>query len=188
MHLNYENPYLSPFEEFQRFKTHPAIRGTFEGGKRIGYGARALTEGGWQSIPKLVFPGGVLIGCAAGFMNVPRIKGSHNAMLSGIAAAEAAFAAIDAGRAHDELDAYEDERPLRRHRARFEAGAQRQAAVVALRHLRSASRSAASTCGLTRHSGRLGLRTLKHGKPDYATPEAGRGTPSRSPIRSPTAC
>ena len=106
LHLNYENPYLSPFEEFQRFKTHPAIRGTFEGGKRIGYGSRALTEGGWQSIPELVIPGGVLIGCAAGFMNVPRIKGSHNAILSGIAAAEAAFAAIEAGRAHDRLDAY----------------------------------------------------------------------------------
>jgi len=106
LHLNYENPYLSPFEEFQRFKTHPAIRGTFEGGKRIGYGSRALTEGGWQSIPELVIPGGVLIGCAAGFMNVPRIKGSHNAILSGIAAAEAAFAAIEAGRVHDRLDAY----------------------------------------------------------------------------------
>jgi electron-transferring-flavoprotein dehydrogenase len=106
LHLNYENPYLSPFEEFQRFKTHPAIRGTFEGGKRIGYGSRAVTEGGWQSIPELVIPGGVLVGCAAGFMNVPRIKGSHNAILSGIAAAEATFAAIEAGRAHDRLDAY----------------------------------------------------------------------------------
>ena len=107
LHLNYENPYLSPFEEFQRFKTHPAIRGTFQSGKRIGYGSRALTEGGWQSIPELVIPGGVLIGCAAGFMNVPRIKGSHNAILSGIAAAEAAFEALQAGRAHDRLDAYE---------------------------------------------------------------------------------
>ena len=83
VHLNYENPYLSPFEEFQRFKTHEAIRDTFEGGRRISYGARAITEGGWQSVPKLVFPGGALIGCAAGFVNVPRIKGSHNAMLSG---------------------------------------------------------------------------------------------------------
>ena len=94
VHLNYQNPYLSPYEEFQRFKTHPAIRRTLEGGKRIGYGARALTEGGWQSIPELTVPGGALLGCAAGFMNVPRIKGSHNAILSGIAAAEAAFAAI----------------------------------------------------------------------------------------------
>jgi electron-transferring-flavoprotein dehydrogenase len=107
LHLNYENPYLSPFEEFQRFKTHPAIRSTFAGGKRIGYGSRALTEGGWQSIPELVIPGAVLIGCAAGFMNVPRIKGSHNAILSGIAAAEAAFAALGEGRSHDRLDAYE---------------------------------------------------------------------------------
>jgi electron-transferring-flavoprotein dehydrogenase len=106
VHLNYTNPYLYPFEEFQRFKTHPAIRGTFEGGKRIGYGARAITEGGWQSIPELVFPGGVLVGCSAGFVNVPRIKGSHNAILSGIHAAEAAFAALQAGRAHDRLDDY----------------------------------------------------------------------------------
>jgi electron-transferring-flavoprotein dehydrogenase len=108
VHLNYKNPYLSPFEEFQRFKTHPAIRGTFQGGKRIGYGARAITEGGWQSVPKLTFPGGALIGCAAGFVNVPRIKGSHNAVLSGMLAAEHAAAAIAAGRANDELAAYED--------------------------------------------------------------------------------
>ena len=108
VHLNYENPYLSPYDEFQRFKTHPAISPTFEGGKRIGYGARALTEGGWQSIPKLIFPGGALLGCGAGFMNVPRIKGSHNAMLSGIAAAEATFNAISAGRGHDRLETYEE--------------------------------------------------------------------------------
>ena len=79
VHLNYENPTLSPFDEFQRFKTHPLIRDLFEGGKRLSYGARAITEGGWQSVPKLTFPGGALIGCAAGFVNVPRIKGSHNA-------------------------------------------------------------------------------------------------------------
>lgn len=109
LHLNYENPYLSPYDEFQRFKTHPVIRGVFEGGKRIGYGARAITEGGWQSMPDLVFPGGALMGCAAGMVNVPRIKGSHNAMLSGIAAAEAAFAAIGAGRAHDRLETYEED-------------------------------------------------------------------------------
>jgi electron-transferring-flavoprotein dehydrogenase len=107
VHLNYENPYLSPFEEFQRFKTHPLVRATFEGGKRLAYGARALTEGGWQSVPQLVFPGGALIGCAAGFMNVPRIKGSHNAMLSGMLAAEHVAAALAAGRAHDELADYE---------------------------------------------------------------------------------
>jgi electron-transferring-flavoprotein dehydrogenase len=107
VHLNYANPYLSPFEEFQRFKTHALITKTFEGGKRIAYGARAITEGGWQSIPELVFPGGVLVGCSAGFVNVPRIKGSHNAILSGIHAAEAAFDALAAGRQHDRLDTYE---------------------------------------------------------------------------------
>lgn len=107
VHLNYANPYLSPYDEFQRFKTHPSIRETFEGGKRISYGARAISEGGWQSLPKLTFPGGALLGCAAGMVNVPRIKGSHNAMLSGIAAAEATFAALREGRAHDELPAYE---------------------------------------------------------------------------------
>jgi electron-transferring-flavoprotein dehydrogenase len=106
VHLNYANPHVSPYQEFQRFKTHPAIRDTFAGGKRIAYGARAITEGGWQSIPELVFPGGVLVGCAAGFVNVPRIKGSHNAMLSGIAAAEAAYAAVAAGRSHDRLQDY----------------------------------------------------------------------------------
>ncbi|MGQ0456395.1 MAG: electron transfer flavoprotein-ubiquinone oxidoreductase [Hyphomicrobium sp.] len=109
VHLNYANPYLSPYDEFQRFKTHPAIRDVFEGGKRVGYGARAITEGGWQSMPDLVFPGGALLGCAAGMVNLPRIKGSHNAMLSGIAAADAAFDAIGAGRAHDALEAYEAE-------------------------------------------------------------------------------
>ncbi|UMY16755.1 electron transfer flavoprotein-ubiquinone oxidoreductase [Methylobacterium organophilum] len=107
-HLNYENPTLSPFEEFQRFKTHPMIRETFEGAKRIGYGARAIMEGGWQSVPKLVFPGGCLVGDSAGFVNVPRIKGSHNAILSGIQAADAIFAAIAAGRQGDELTAYEE--------------------------------------------------------------------------------
>jgi electron-transferring-flavoprotein dehydrogenase len=107
VHLNYENPHLSPFEEFQRFKTHPLVRGTFEGGKRLAYGARALTEGGYQSVPKLAFPGGALLGCAAGFMNLPRIKGSHNAMLSGMLAAEHVAAALAAGRANDELAAYE---------------------------------------------------------------------------------
>jgi electron-transferring-flavoprotein dehydrogenase len=107
VHLNYENPYLSPYEEFQRFKNHPLLRPTFEGGKRLAYGARALTEGGWQSVPKLAFPGGALLGCAAGFMNVPRIKGSHNAMLSGMLAAEHVAAALKAGRRNDELTDYE---------------------------------------------------------------------------------
>ena len=108
LHLDYSNPTLSPFDEFQRFKTHPAIRDTFEGAKRIAYGARALTEGGWQSVPKLAFPGGVLTGCAAGFMNVPRIKGSHNAIHSGIQAADAIIAALAEGRANDTVAAYDD--------------------------------------------------------------------------------
>ena len=107
VHLDYENPHLSPYDELQRFKLHPAIRATFEGGKRLAYGARAISEGGLQSVPKLVFPGGALIGCAAGFVNLPRIKGSHNAMKTGMLAAEAAFAALAAGRAHDELLDYE---------------------------------------------------------------------------------
>jgi electron-transferring-flavoprotein dehydrogenase len=106
VHLNYANPHLSPFEEMQRFKTHPAIRGYFEGGKRIGYGARAINEGGLQSVPKLAFAGGALIGCSAGFVNLPRIKGSHNAMKTGMLAADAAFAALGAGRGNDELTAY----------------------------------------------------------------------------------
>jgi electron-transferring-flavoprotein dehydrogenase len=104
--LGYENPYLSPYEEFQRYKTHPAIRTFFEGGKRISYGARAITAGGLQSLPKLVFPGGALIGCDAGFLNMSRIKGSHAAIKSGALAAEAAFNALKAGRSHDELTAF----------------------------------------------------------------------------------
>ena len=109
VHLNYDNPTLSPFDEFQRFKTHPMVRETLEGGKRISYGARAITEGGWQSVPKLTFPGGALIGCAAGFVNVARIKGSHNAVLSGMLAAEKFFAALSAERSHDEVTEYENE-------------------------------------------------------------------------------
>jgi electron-transferring-flavoprotein dehydrogenase len=108
VHLNYVNPYTSPFGEFQRLKTHPLISTVLEGGKRIGYGARAIVEGGWQSVPKLTFPGGALIGCSAGFVNIPRIKGSHNAMLSGIAAAESVVEALEAGRGGDELVAYEE--------------------------------------------------------------------------------
>jgi electron-transferring-flavoprotein dehydrogenase len=105
--LDYRNPYLSPFEEMQRWKTHPAIRAEIEGGKRVSYGARAINEGGYQAIPKLVFPGGALIGCSAGFVNVPRIKGTHTAMKSGMLAAEAAFAAIAGERSADTLDGYE---------------------------------------------------------------------------------
>lgn len=108
VHLNYDDPYLSPFDEFQRFKTHPSIREVFEGGKRLGYGARAITEGGYQSVPRLTFPGGALVGCAAGFVNVPRIKGVHNAMGTGMLAAGHVSAALAAGRANDEVVEYEN--------------------------------------------------------------------------------
>ena len=107
VHLNYQNPHLFPYMEFQRFKHHPMVADLLEGGKRVAYGARAISEGGWQSIPKLTAPGTVLLGCSAGLVNVPRIKGNHNAMLSGIAAAEAAAKAIAAGREGDELTDYE---------------------------------------------------------------------------------
>ncbi len=166
VHLNYENPYLHPFNEFQRFKTHPAIAPIFEGAKRIGYGARAITEGGWQSIPKLVFPGGALIGCSAGFVNLPRIKGSHNAMLSGKLAAESLVEALAAGRSGDELEPYE--RSVR-------------TGVIArdLKRVRNAKPllSRFGTAGGTMLSGiDMWLNTistalsptLKHGKPDYA--------------------
>ena len=106
VHLNYKNPHLFPYMEFQRYKHHPLIAEVLEGGKRISYGARAITEGGWQSIPKMSFPGGLLIGCSAGLVNVPRIKGSHNAMLSGVLAAEKVSEAIAAGRSGDELSEF----------------------------------------------------------------------------------
>ncbi|MFG1401675.1 electron transfer flavoprotein-ubiquinone oxidoreductase [Xanthobacter sediminis] len=167
VHLNYQNPWLSPFEEFQRFKTHPIFKDTFEGAKRISYGARAITEGGWQSVPKLSFPGGVLVGCAAGFVNVPRIKGSHNAVLSGILAADHLVEALAAGRSHDELSSYED--------------AWRGSAVGDdLKKVRNVKPlwSKLGTyigiplAGLDMWANTLGFSlfgTLKHGKADYAT-------------------
>ena len=109
VHLNYENPHLYPYMEFQRFKHHPMVAELLEGGKRVAYGARAISEGGYQSMPKMVAPGVALLGCGVGMVNVPRIKGNHNAMLSGKAAAEAAHDALNAGRAGDELSAYEDD-------------------------------------------------------------------------------
>jgi electron-transferring-flavoprotein dehydrogenase len=169
LHLNYTNPYLSPFEEFQRFKTHPLVRDTFAGGKRLAYGARALTEGGYQSVPKLALPGGALIGCDAGFMNVPRIKGSHNAMLSGMMAAEATAAALSAGRNHDEL-------------ADYEAAWRSSPIGMDLWRVRNAKPlwSKLGTFlgialgGFDMWCNTLGFSlfgTLKHGKPDYATLE-----------------
>ncbi|HEY7247470.1 MAG TPA: electron transfer flavoprotein-ubiquinone oxidoreductase [Xanthobacteraceae bacterium] len=167
LHLNYANPYLSPFEELQRFKTHPLVSGTLEGGKRLSYGARALTEGGWQSVPRLVFPGGALVGCAAGFMNVPRIKGSHNAMLSGMLAAEHVAQALTAGRAKDELTGYD--------------AAWRSSAIGRdLFKVRNAkplwsrlgTLRGVALAGLdmwTNSAGFSFFGTLPHGKPDYAT-------------------
>jgi electron-transferring-flavoprotein dehydrogenase len=167
VHLNYENPYLEPFKEFQRLKTHPLVRSTFEGGKRLAYGARALTEGGWQSVPKLSFPGGALIGCSAGFMNVPRIKGSHNAMLSGILAAEHVAAALAAGRAHDDLGDYD--------------AAWRDSAIgrdlwkvrnVKPLWSRFGTVFGVALGGLDMWSNSVGFSpfgTLRHGKPDWAT-------------------
>ncbi len=168
VHLNYKNPNLSPFDEFQRFKQHPSVRPHLEGGKRIAYGARAITEGGYQSVPKLTFPGGALIGCSAGFVNVPRIKGSHNAMKTGMMAAEQAFAAITAGREGDELVEYQ---------AAYEASW----VAKELKLVRNA-KPLLSRFG-TFLGGALGMfdmwcntllggfsffGTMKHGKPDYA--------------------
>jgi electron-transferring-flavoprotein dehydrogenase len=167
VHLNYQNPYVAPFEEFQRFKTHPLVRSTFEGGKRLAYGARALTEGGYQSVPKLTFPGGALIGCEAGFMNVPRIKGSHNAMLSGMLAAEQVAAALAGGRAQDEVTPYDD--------------AWRASAIGRdLHRVRNAkplwskfgTLTGIALGGLDMWTNTLGFSlfgTLSHGKPDYAS-------------------
>ena len=141
VHLNYANPHLYPYMEFQRFKHHPLIEPVLKGGRRIAYGARAITEGGLQSVPRLCFPGGALIGCAAGFVNVPRIKGSHNAMKSGMLAAESAFAALQAGRAGDELEDYQ---------TAFE-GSSIHRDLKAVRNVKPLW--SASTCGPTRFSG-----------------------------------
>ena len=147
VHLNYDNPYLYPYMEFQRFKHHPLIEPVLRGGRRIAYGARAITEGGLQSVPKLYFPGGALIGCSAGFVNVPRIKGSHNAMKTGMLAAEAAFAALAAGRAGDELEAYEKAYENSWVYEDLKPGAQRQADVVEAGPRRRLGAGRRSTCG-----------------------------------------
>ena len=140
--LDYENPFLSPFEEFQRFKTHPAIRPFFEGGRRIAYGARALNEGGFQSIPRLDFPGGALIGDAAGFLNVPKIKGSHTAMKSGMVAAEAVFARLSGERRRagtrprsKQSWVWDELLPGAQHPAELSAGAVGRPRLFGARHL-----------------------------------------------------
>ncbi|HWU56657.1 MAG TPA: electron transfer flavoprotein-ubiquinone oxidoreductase [Rhizomicrobium sp.] len=168
VHLNYKNPWLDPFGEFQRAKTHPAIARMLAGGKRIGYGARAITEGGYQSVPRLSFPGGALIGCAAGFVNLPRIKGSHNAMKTGMLAADAVAEALKAGRADDTLQDYDT--------------AYGQSWVAKDLYLvrnakplwsRLGSLLAVPFIGLDMWTNQLFgfslFGTLKHGKPDFAT-------------------
>ena len=167
VHLNYQNPYLSPFEEFQRFKTHPLVRDTFAGGKRICYGARAITEGGWQSVPKLTFAGGALIGCAAGFMNLPRIKGSHNAMLSGMLAAEHVVAALAAGRARDELADYDA--AWRGSPIGHDLWRVRNAKPLWSKLGTVAGVALGALDMWTNTIGFSFLGTLKHGKPDFAT-------------------
>jgi electron-transferring-flavoprotein dehydrogenase len=169
-HLNYKNPWISPFDEFQRYKHHPAVARYLKGGKRIAYGARAITEGGWQSIPKLTFPGGALIGCSAGLVNVPRLKGSHNAIKSGMLAAEAAFAAIGEGREGDELTSYETS--LRDSWIAKELKLVRNAKPLLTRFgdLIGAGLGVADMWVGTLTSGALTLfGTLKHGKTDAAS-------------------
>lgn len=171
VHLDYENPTLSPFDEFQRFKLHPKVASVLEGGSRIAYGARAITSGGWQSIPKLVFPGGALIGCSAGFMNAPRIKAIHNAILSGIGAADAVGEAITAGRQHDVLEHLE--------RRVFDTGI--EAELKPVRNVKPLwSRFGTITgvlfSGMEMWSraifGASPLGTMQHAKPDFASLKA----------------
>lgn len=167
VHLNYQNPHLYPYMEFQRFKHHPLIEPVLRGGRRVAYGARAITEGGLQSVPKLFFPGGALIGCSAGFVNVPRIKGSHNAMKTGMLAAEAAFTALKAGRAGDQLDAYQQ--------AYEKSWVYEDLSRV--RNVKPMWSKLGLVGGLALGGADMwlnqlfgfGLGTWKHGKPDYAT-------------------
>ncbi|MFL5132250.1 MAG: electron transfer flavoprotein-ubiquinone oxidoreductase, partial [Microvirga sp.] len=168
VHLNYENPTLSPFEEFQRFKTHPMIRDVFAGGKRIGYGARAIMEGGWQSVPRLSVPGGCLVGDSAGFVNVPRIKGSHNAILSGMLCADHVFDALQAGRANDEVSSYEQ--AWRSTEIGYDLFRVRNVKPLWSRY---GTLAGVGLGGLDMWVNELTgyslFGTLKHGKPDYAT-------------------
>ncbi|GHA30407.1 electron transfer flavoprotein-ubiquinone oxidoreductase [Devosia pacifica] len=167
VHLDYENPTLSPFDEFQRFKKHPRLEGMLDGGECISYGARALTSGGWQSIPKLAFPGGALMGCSAGFLNAPRLKAIHNAMFSGIATADAVGAAIADGRQHDEIDRLEDRvmetgiaaelKPVRNVKPLWSRFGTRLGVALSGMELWSQALFGASPLG-----------TLSHNKPDFA--------------------
>jgi electron-transferring-flavoprotein dehydrogenase len=166
VHLNYSNPTLSPFDEFQRLKTHPMIRDVFEGGKRIGYGARAIMEGGWQSVPKLAFPGGCLVGDSAGFVNVPRIKGSHNAVLSGILCADHLADALQAGRANDEVGSYED--AWRSSEIGYDLKRVRNVKPLWSRYGTAAGVALGGLdMWITELLGWSPFGTMKHGKPDY---------------------
>src|SRR4051795_11287572 len=168
IHLNYQNPTLSPFDEFQRFKTHPMIRGTFEGGKRIGYGARAIMEGGWQAVPRLTFPGGCLVGDGAGFVNVPRIKGTHNAILSGMLCAEHVFDALQAGRANDEVASYEE--AWRASPIGYDLKRVRNVKPLWSRYGTLVGIGVGGVdMWLNELTGMSLFGTLRHGKPDYAT-------------------
>ena len=178
VHLNYKNPHLDPYREFQRFKRHPVMEEVLDGATREGYGARAIAEGGWQSVPRLAFPGGCLVGCAAGFVNVPRIKGNHNAILTGMMAADHIAAALAEGRANDVLEAYEAGWALVRRRAgplppyatssRCGRGSARSAV----------SSPAVSTCGPTPSSAPRSSAPWAMAGPDYAQLKPGRKTRS----------
>ena len=184
--LDYRNPYLYPFEEFQRCKTHPAIRDTFIGGKRLSYGARAITAGGILSLPKTVFPGGALVGCEAGYLNASRIKGSHAAIKTGMLAADAAFDALQAGRQHDELTAYP--RGLRGELAQARAGPGQELQAVVQEGTPAGDpddRHRAVAAAEDRREG-----AAVDAASTAARPRAARSRPptsSRSPIPSPTA-
>jgi electron-transferring-flavoprotein dehydrogenase len=167
VHLNYTNPYLSPYMEFQRFKHHPLIEPVLRGGRRIAYGARAITEGGLQSVPKLYFPGGVLIGCSAGFVNVPRIKGSHNAMKTGMLAAEAAFEALSKGRSGDELVGYE--KAFRSSWVHEDLWKVRNVKPMWSKLGLAGGLAMGGLDMWLNHLFGVGLGTWKHGKPDHAT-------------------
>ena len=180
VHLNYKNPHLFPYMEFQRFKHHPMVADLLKGGKRVAYGARAITEGGYQSMPKLTFPGGALLGCSAGMVNVPRIKGNHNAMLSGIAAAEAAFAALQSGRSSDELGDYEA--AVREGEIGADLKKVRNVKPLWSKHGLLASLAVGGMDMWTNTFGFSLLGTLKHGKSDAeATEEASKHKPIAYP-------
>ncbi|MGI3163442.1 electron transfer flavoprotein-ubiquinone oxidoreductase [Pseudooceanicola sp. 200-1SW] len=176
VHLNYKNPYLFPYMEFQRFKHHPMVAELLEGGKRVAYGARAISEGGYQSMPKMTVPGAALLGCSVGMVNVPRIKGNHNAMLSGKAAAEAAFEALKAGRSGDELTSYEDE--VRKGAIGKDLKKVRNVKPLWSKYGLTASLALGGMDMWTNTLGFSLLGTLKHGKTDAeATEEASKHKP-----------